>query len=275
MLMWVMSDRGIPRSYRMMQGFGVHTFRFVNECGVASLREVPLEALLGTHSHVWDEAVAISGCDPDYHRRDLWDAIEAGEYPEWELGVQVFTEEQADCVELRRAGRDQAGARGAGARHAHRPHGAEPQPRQLLRRDRAGGVLHGARDPGHRLHQRPAAGRAHPLLRGHAALAAGRAQLPRAAHQRAARARAQQPARRPAPPGDPARPRGLRAELAGRGCPFQTGKPGFVPFPEPMEQDELRGKPERFAEHYQQASSSSTARPRWSRRTSSRRFASS
>jgi hypothetical protein len=177
MLMWVMSDRGIPRSYRMMQGFGVHTFRLVNEAGTAFVK-FHWTPVAGHHSLVWDEAVKISGADPDFHRRDLWERIEAGAYPEWELGLQVFTEEQADAVQLRRAGRHQAHARGAGARDAPGPHGAEPQPRQLLRRDRAGGVLHRARDPGHRLHQRPAAGRAHPLLRGHADLAAGRAQLP-------------------------------------------------------------------------------------------------
>jgi len=97
MIMWAMSDRGIPRSYRMMQGFGVHTFRFVTADGRASLVKFHWNPKLGTHSHVWDEAVKISGADPDYHRRDLWEAIEAGAYPEWELGVQIFTEEQAQA----------------------------------------------------------------------------------------------------------------------------------------------------------------------------------
>lgn len=77
-IMWVMSDRGIPRSYRMMEGFGVHTFRFVTAEGVAKLVKFHWNPKQGTHSHVWDEAVKISGADPDYHRRDLWEAIEGG-----------------------------------------------------------------------------------------------------------------------------------------------------------------------------------------------------
>lgn len=96
MLMWLMSDRGIPRSYRMMQGFGVHTFRLINEQGQAVFCKFHWRPLLGTHSLVWDEAVKISGADPDFHRRDLWEAIESGEFPEWELGLQIFTEAQAD-----------------------------------------------------------------------------------------------------------------------------------------------------------------------------------
>ncbi len=97
MLMWLMSDRAIPRSYRMMQGFGVHTFRFVNAEGASRLVKFHWTPVLGTHALLWDEAVKISGCDPDYHRRDLWEAIEAGAYPEWELGVQLFSEEQAEA----------------------------------------------------------------------------------------------------------------------------------------------------------------------------------
>ncbi|MBU2409843.1 MAG: catalase [Gammaproteobacteria bacterium] len=96
MLMWHMSDRAIPRSYRMMQGFGVHTFRLVNAEGESVFVKFHWQPKLGTHSLVWDEAVKISGADPDFHRRDLWEAIDAGEYPEWELGLQVFTEEQAE-----------------------------------------------------------------------------------------------------------------------------------------------------------------------------------
>jgi catalase len=96
MLMWQMSDRAIPRSYRMMQGFGVHTFRLVNEAGESVLVKFHWQPKLGTHSLVWEEAVKISGADPDFHRRDLWEAIDAGEYPEWELGLQIFTEEQAE-----------------------------------------------------------------------------------------------------------------------------------------------------------------------------------
>jgi len=96
MLMWAMSDRGIPRSYATMQGFGVHTFRMVNEAGESVFVKFHWNPKAGTHSLTWDEAVKISGADPDYHRRDLWERIEAGAYPEYELGVQVFTEEQSD-----------------------------------------------------------------------------------------------------------------------------------------------------------------------------------
>ena len=96
MLMWVMSDRGIPRSYRMMQGFGVHTFRLVNEQGQSVFCKFHWKPLQGTYSLVWDEAVKISGADPDFHRRDLWEAIESGEFPQWELGLQIFSEQQAE-----------------------------------------------------------------------------------------------------------------------------------------------------------------------------------
>ena len=96
MLMWAMSDRAIPRSYRTMQGFGVHTYRLVNAQGDSHFVKFHWTPAAGTHSRVWDEAVKISGADSDFHRRDLWEAIEAGAYPEWELGLQIFTEEQAE-----------------------------------------------------------------------------------------------------------------------------------------------------------------------------------
>lgn len=93
MIMWAMSDRALPRSYRMMEGFGVHTFRFVNEEGVSCFVKFHWKPLLGVHAVAWDEAQIISGKDPDFHRRDLWDAIESGNFPEWELGVQIVPEE--------------------------------------------------------------------------------------------------------------------------------------------------------------------------------------
>ena len=96
MLLWVMSDRAIPRSLRMMQGFGVHTFRLVNAKGESVFCKFHWKPRLGTHSLVWEEAVKISGADPDFHRRDLWEAIEAGHFPEWELGLQIFSEEQGE-----------------------------------------------------------------------------------------------------------------------------------------------------------------------------------
>lgn len=93
MVMWVMSDRGIPRSLSMMQGFGVHTFRLINAEGKSTFVKFHWTPVLGVHSVVWDEAQQISGKDPDFHRRDLWNAIEAGNYPEYELGVQLVAEE--------------------------------------------------------------------------------------------------------------------------------------------------------------------------------------
>ncbi|MFY1702044.1 catalase [Micromonospora sp. WMMA1923] len=94
--MWNMSDRGIPRSYRTMEGFGVHTFRLINAAGETVLAKFHWKPRLGVHSLDWEEAQLINGIDPDFHRRDLYDAIEAGAYPEWELGIQVFpdTEEE-------------------------------------------------------------------------------------------------------------------------------------------------------------------------------------
>ncbi|NKE06877.1 catalase [Mesobacillus selenatarsenatis] len=93
MIMWHISDRAIPRSFRMMEGFGVHTFRFVNEQGKARFVKFHWKPVLGVHSLVWDEAQKLAGKDPDFHRRDLFDAIEMGNYPEYELGVQMIDEE--------------------------------------------------------------------------------------------------------------------------------------------------------------------------------------
>ncbi|MBQ6640018.1 MAG: catalase, partial [Saccharopolyspora sp.] len=92
MMMWLMSDRAIPRSYRMMQGFGVHTFRLVDAQGRGTFVKFHWKPMLGTHSLVWDECQKAGGKDPDFNRRDLWEAIETGQYPEWELGVQLVDE---------------------------------------------------------------------------------------------------------------------------------------------------------------------------------------
>jgi catalase len=100
MLMWIMSDRAIPRSFRMMEGFGVHTFRLVNEAGESTYVKFHWRPTLGMASVIWDEALKISGADPDFHRRDLWNAIEEGNFPEWELGVQLFDEEFARSFEF-------------------------------------------------------------------------------------------------------------------------------------------------------------------------------
>jgi len=95
MVMWIMSDRAIPRSIRMMEGFGIHSFRLVNAEGKSTFVKFHWRPELGTQSVVWDEAVKLNGADPDYHRRDLYTSIRDGEYPAWELGVQLFTEEEA------------------------------------------------------------------------------------------------------------------------------------------------------------------------------------
>jgi catalase len=96
MMMWLMSDRALPRSYRMMQGFGVHTFRLVNAHGVGTFVKFHWKPVLGIHSLVWDETQKIAGKDPDFNRRDLWEAIQTGNYPEWELGVQLVPEADED-----------------------------------------------------------------------------------------------------------------------------------------------------------------------------------
>src|SRR3984885_10717834 len=100
MIMWVMSDRALPRSYRMMEGFGVHTFRLVNAEGKSSFVKFHWKPLLGTHAVAWDEAQIISGKDPDFHRRDLWEAIENGDFPQWEFGVQIVPEEDEHKYEF-------------------------------------------------------------------------------------------------------------------------------------------------------------------------------
>ncbi|KAI2637454.1 catalase-domain-containing protein [Xylaria nigripes] len=92
MFMWVMSDRGIPRSYRMMQGFGVNTFTLINKKGERHFVKFHFTPELGVHSLVWDEALKLNGQDPDYHRKDLWDAIEKGAYPKWKFGIQTIPE---------------------------------------------------------------------------------------------------------------------------------------------------------------------------------------
>jgi catalase len=100
MIMWVMSDRAIPRSYRMMEGFGVHTFRLINEAGESTFVKFHWKPKLGTHAVVWDEAQKISGKNADFHREDLWEAIEMGNFPEWELGIQIIPEKDEHKFEF-------------------------------------------------------------------------------------------------------------------------------------------------------------------------------
>ena len=96
MALWIMSDRTIPRSFRFMEGFGVHTFRLVNAEGKSTFVKFHWKPKLGMQSVMWNEALKINGMDPDFHRRDLWDAIQFGDFPEWELGLQLFDEAFAE-----------------------------------------------------------------------------------------------------------------------------------------------------------------------------------
>lgn len=254
MLMWQMSDRAIPRSYRMMQGFGVHTFRLVNEAGESVFCKFHWNPVLGTHSLVWDEAVKISGADPDFHRRDLWEAIEAGEFPEWELGVQVFTEEQAESfsfdvldatkivpeelVPLTPVGRmvlnrnpDNffAEIEQVAFCTAHVVPGIDFSNDPLL-----AGRIHSYVDTqitrlgGPNFHELPINA---PIAQVHNNQRDG---MHRQAIHRGRVA--------------------YEPNSLGGGCPFQAGaSAGFMTFPQKVEQDKVRGKPEKFADHYTQA----------------------
>ncbi|WP_241047702.1 catalase [Achromobacter xylosoxidans] len=273
MLMWLMSDRAIPRSYRMMQGFGVHTFRFVNARGESRLVKFHWNPLQGTHSQVWDEAVKVSGADPDFHRRDLWEAIDAGHGPQWELGVQVFTEEEAErfsfdvldatkivpeeLVPVRPIGRmvlDRnpdnffAETEQVAFCAAHVVPGVDFTNDPLL-----AGRIHSYVDTqisrlgGPNFHEIPI----------NAPLAPVHNNQRDGMHRQAVH-------------------RGRVAyepnSLAG-GCPFQAGMEGYVSFPEPVGADELRGHPERFAEHYNQASLFYHSQVDWERRHLASAFA--
>ena len=253
MLMWVMSDRAIPRSYRMMQGFGVHSYRLVNDAGESVFVKFHWKPKQGTHSLVWDEAAKLAGADADFHRRDLWEAIEAGEYPEWELGLQVFTEEQAEqfsfdildatkiipeeLIPVRPVGRmvlnrnpDNffAETEQVAFCTAHVVPGIDFSNDPLL-----AGRIHSYVDTqisrlgGPNFHEIPI----------NAPLAPVHNNQRDGIHRQAI-------------------PRGRVAyepnSLAG-GCPFQAGAKGFVSFPQPVQEDKLRGKPEKFADHYTQA----------------------
>ncbi|MDI9240712.1 catalase [Lysobacter sp. LF1] len=253
MLMWVMSDRGIPRSFRMMQGFGVHTFRFVNEAGESRLVKFHWTPRLGTHSLVWDEAVKISGADPDYHRRDLWEAIEAGEFPEWELGVQVFTDEQAnkfsfDVLDATKIVPEELVP-------------VEPIGRMVLNRNPDNFFAETEQVAYCTAHVVPGidftndpllAGRIHSYVD---------TQLSRLGGPNFHEI----PINAPIAPVHNNQRDGMhrqaihRGRVAyepnslGGGCPFQAGAAGFVAFPEPLRAEELRGRPEKFAEHFNQA----------------------
>ena len=228
MLMWAMSDRAIPRSYRTMQGFGVHTFRLVNEAGDTTLVKFHWRPAAGTHSLVWEESQKLGGIDPDFHRRDLWEAIDAGAGP----GVRAEPPDlprhaRADVRGHRPARPHQARPRGAGPAAAHREDGPRPQPHQLLRRDRAGGVLHRPHPARPRVHRRPAAPGPQLLLPRHPADPPGRAQLRPAADQPAPLAGAHHPARRLRPAGHPRGPGAVQPQLGGRRVPVHRRRGGL------------------------------------------------
>ncbi|WP_280522562.1 catalase [Pseudoxanthomonas indica] len=253
MLTWVMSDRGIPRSYRMMQGFGVHTFRLVNAEGQSVFCKFHWSPKLGTHSLVWDEAVKISGADPDFHRRDLWEAIEAGDFPEWELGLQIFSEEQAEAfsfdvldatkivpeelVPVRPVGRlvlnrnpDNffAETEQVAFCTAHVIPGIDFSNDPLL-----AGRIHSYVDTqisrlgGPNFHEIPINSPIAPV------------------HNNQRDGMHRQAIHRGRVSYEP--------NSLGGGCPFQAGGAGFVSFAEPPQGDEVRAKPEKFAEHFAQA----------------------
>jgi catalase len=253
MLMWVMSDRAIPRSYRMMQGFGVHTFRFVNASGESQFVKFHWSPLAGTHSLAWDEAVKISGADPDFHRRDLWEAIEAGAYPEYELGIQIFDEEAAarfsfdvlDATKLipeelvpvlpvgklvlnRNPDNFFAETEQVAFCTAHVVPGIDFSNDPLL-----AGRIHSYVDTqlsrlgGPNFHEIPI----------NAPLAPVHNNQRDGLHRQAiARGRV-----------------AYEPNSLGGGSPFQAGPAGFASFPEPVEHHKVRGKPGKFAEHYNQA----------------------
>jgi catalase len=253
MLMWQMSDRAIPRSYRTMQGFGVHTFRLINTQGESVFCKFHWNPVQGTHSLVWDEAAKLMGADPDYHRRDLWEAIEAGAYPEWELGLQIFTEEQAEQFEfdildstklipeeiipLRVVGKmvlDRnpdnffAETEQVAFCTAHIVPGIDFTNDPLLQ-----GRIHSYVDTqltrlgGPNFHEIP--------------INASVAQV----HNNQRDGFHRQTINRGRVNYEP-------NSLAG-GAPFQAGAAGFSSFPERVAEDKVRGKPEKFAEHYAQA----------------------
>jgi catalase len=258
MLLWIMSDRAIPRSLRMMQGFGVHTFRLVNADGESVFCKFHWKPILGTHSLVWDEAVKISGCDPDFHRRDLWEAIESGNYPEWELGVQIFTEKDAerfsfDVLDATKLIPEELVP-------------VTPVGRMTLNRNPDNFFVETEQVAFCTAHVVPGIDFSNdPLLAGrhHSYIDTQISRLGGANFHEIPINASLAPVHNNQRDGlhRQAIPRGRVAyepNSLGGGCPFQAGVKGFVSFPkaiaannEPV--DKVRGKPEKFAEHYNQA----------------------
>ena len=219
MLMWAMSDRTIPRSLRHIEGFGVHTFRLVNARDESTFVKFHWRPSVGAASTLWDEAVKIAGADPDYTRRDLWESIDKRRLPRMDAQHPGLRPGDGRQARLRHPRSDQDHPRGDHPADADRPHGAEPEPGEFLRRDRAGGLPSRPYRARHRLHARSAAAGPAVLLHRHPADPPGRAQLPRDPHQPAGLPDAQLPARRPYAHAGAAGPRELRAQLARSGQP--------------------------------------------------------
>ncbi len=253
MLMWVMSDRALPRSFRMMQGFGVHTFRLVNARGKSVFVKFHWTPVAGTHSLDWDECVKISGADPDYTRRDLWESIEAGVYPEFELGFQIFTEEEAegfsfDVLDATKIIPEEMVP-------------ILPVGRMVLNRNpdnffaETEQIAFGTQNvvPGIDFSNDPLlAGRIHSYFDTQLLRLGGPNfhEIPINSsvvevHNNQRDGFHRQAIHRGRVSYEP-------NSLAG-GCPFQAGPDGYTSFPEPIADDKVRGKPEKFAEHYAQA----------------------
>ena len=255
MLLWTMSDRAIPRSYRTMQGFGVNTYRFVNERGDSVFIKFHWNPVAGTHSLVWDEAVKISGADPDFHRRDLWESIEGGVFPEYELGVQIITEEQAerfsfDVLDATKIVPEElVPVRPIGRMVLNR------NPDNFFAETEQVAFCTAQVVPGVDFSNDPLlAGRIHSYVDTQITRLGGPNfhQIPINApvaqvHNNTREGLHQHTIHRGRVNYEP-------NSLAG-GCPFQAGKAGFISFPEPRVRDDhkVRGKPERFADHYTQA----------------------
>ena len=255
MLMWAMSDRAIPRSYRTMQGFGVNTYRFVNAAGESHFVKFHWAPKAGTLSLVWDEAVKISGADPDFHRRDLWEAIEAGAYPEYELGVQIITEQEAEAFSFdvldatKIVPEELVPVRPVGKLVLNRnPDNFFAETEQV-----AFCVAHVV--PGVDFSNDPLlAGRIHSYVDTQISRLGGPNfhEIPINApiapvHNNQRDGMHRQAIHRGRVSYEP--------NSLGGGCPFQAGKMGFVSFPERRapEDSKVRGKAERFADHYTQA----------------------
>jgi catalase len=253
MLMWVMSDRALPRSFRTMQGFGVHTFRLVNDKGQSRFVKFHWTPTAGTHSLDWDESVKIAGADPDYTRRDLWESIEGGVFPEYELGFQIFTEEQADEFSF-----DVLDATKIVPEELVP---VTPVGRMVLDRNpdnffaETEQVAFGVQNlvPGIDFSSDPLlAGRIHSYFDTQLLRLGGPNfhEIPinapiAQAHNNQRDGFHRQAIHRGRVSYEP-------NSLAG-GCPFQAGMRGFTSVPERIADDKLRGKPEKFADHYSQA----------------------